>query len=110
MMMRLWQLLYPMLRWLALAMLIYLFAQALPFDTLAILFAGDMLTYLEIATAVWLGAQVTRLRWAAAYARFVVQRTIRRARVRARRNLRRIARLRPPPSDDGRPAPAFAFA
>jgi hypothetical protein len=106
--MRLWSLLYPMLRWLLLAMLILLFAQALPFDVMAVLFAGDLVTYLEIAAALWLAAQVTRVRWAAAYARFVVQRTIRRARLRARRGARRAARPRPPSSDDDRPAPAFA--
>jgi hypothetical protein len=108
--MRLWALLYPMLRWLALAMLIVLLAQALPFDVMAVIFAGDVVTYLEIAGAVWLAAQVTRLRWAAVYARFVVQRGVRRARIRARRALSRAARLRPPSSDDGRPAPALAFA
>jgi hypothetical protein len=110
MMIRFWAALYPMLRWFALALLIYLFAQALPFDFMAVIVAGDMLTYLEIATAVWLAAQVTRLRWAAFHARFVVQRTIHRARIRARRAVRKIARLRPPSSDDDRPAPAFAFA
>jgi len=109
-MLKLWWQLYPVLRWLALAALILLFAQALPFDPLAILFAGDLLTYFEIAAAVWLAAQVTRVRWAAVYARFAVQRTIRRARARARRTARRIARRLPPPGDDGRPAPAFAFA
>ena len=103
MMIRFWAALYPVLRWLALALLVYLFAQALPLDYMAFVVAGDMLTYLEIATAVWLAAQVTRLRWAAAYARFVVQRTVRRARVRARRASRRIARLRPPSSEDDRP-------
>jgi len=107
---RLWQALYPLLRWLAVAVVIFMFWQALPMDMLAMAIAGDMVTYLEIATAAWLIAQVTRVRWAAAYARFVVQRTIRRARVRARRAARRIARLRQPPSDDGRPAAAFAFA
>jgi hypothetical protein len=107
---RLWALLYPMLRWLLLAMLIVLLAQALPFDVMAVIFAGDVVTYLEIAGAIWLAAQVTRLRWAVAYARFIVQRTIRRARIRARRAARRSARLRPHPGDDGRPAPAFAFA
>jgi hypothetical protein len=106
--MRLWALLYPMLRWLLLAMLILLLAQALPFDIMAVIFAGDVVTYLEIAGAIWLAAQVTRVRWAAVYARFVVQRIIRRARIRARRALRRSARLRPPPGHDGRPAPAFA--
>jgi hypothetical protein len=106
---RLWELLRPMLRWIAVAVVIFMFWQALPMDMLAMAIAGDMVTYLEIAAAVWLVAQVTRVRWAAAYARFVVQRTIRRARVRARRAVRRGARLRPPSSDD-RPAGAFAFA
>jgi hypothetical protein len=106
--MRLWALLYPMLRWFVLAMLILLFAQALPFDVMAVLFAGDVVTYLEIAGAIWLAAQVTRLRWAAIYARFVVQRSMRRARIRARRAMRGAARLRPPSSDDDRPALAFA--
>jgi hypothetical protein len=110
MMMKFWGLLYPMLRLLALVLLIYLFAQALPLDYMAVIVAGDMLSYLEIAAAVMLAAQITRVRWAAAYARFVVQRTMRRARVRARRAVRRISRLRPPSSDDDRPAPAFALA
>lgn len=110
MMIRLWAQLYPVLRVLALVLLIYLFAQALPFDYMAVVVAGDMLTYLEIAAAVMLAAQITRVRWAAAYARFVVQRTMRSARNRARRAIRRIARPRPPSSDDDRPAPAFAFA
>jgi hypothetical protein len=105
---RLWETLYPLLRWLAVAMLILLLAQALPFDVMAVIFAGDVVTYLEIAGAIWLAAQVTRVRWAALHARFVVQRIVRRARIRARRALRRAARLRPPPGDDGRPAPAFA--
>ena len=98
----LWEKLYPLLRWLALAMLILAFAQALPFDLMAVLFAGDVLTYFEIAVAVWLAAQVTRLRWAAAYARFIVQRTARRVRVRARRAVRRVKRGRPAPADDDR--------
>jgi hypothetical protein len=110
MMIRFWASLTPVLRWLALALLVYLFAQALPFDYMAVVVAGDMFAYLEIAAAVLLATQVTRVRWAAAYARFVVQRTIRRARIRARRAVRRMARLRPPPNDDGRPAPAFAYA
>ena len=107
-----WVNLYPLLRWLALAVLIVLLVQAMPFDVMAVIFAGDMLTYLEIAAAVWLAAQVTRLRWAALHARFVVQRVMRRARVRARRAVRRIARARPAPADDDRAAaaPALAFA
>ena len=110
MMLRFWCALYPLLRWLALALLIYLFAQALPFDYMAVIVAGDMVTYLEIAAAVWLAAQVTRVRWAAAYARFVVQRVIRRARVRARHIRQRIARFRPSNKDDDRPAAAFVLA
>jgi hypothetical protein len=106
----LWTTLYPHLRWIALAVLILIFAQALPFDVLGVLFAGDVLTYLEVAAAVWLVAQVTRVRWAAFYVRNRIRRSVRRARVRARRGARRLARLRPPSSDDGRPRPAFAFA
>ena len=105
-----WGQIYRMLRWVALAMLVLLFWQAVPFDLLAVAFAGDMLAYLEIAAVVLLAAQVTRLRWAATYTRLMVQRTVRRARVRARRVVRRMARLRPQSGDDDRPAPAFAFA
>ena len=105
-----WGQIYRMLRWVALAMLVLLFWQVVPFDLLAVAFAGDMLAYLEIAAVVLLAAQVTRLRWAAAYTRFMVQRTVRRARVRARRVVRRMARLRPQSGDDDRPTPAFAFA
>ena len=107
---RMWELLRPLLRWLAVAVVIFMFWQALPMDMLAMAIAGDMVTYLEIAAIVMLTAQVTRMRWAAAYGRFVVKRTIRRTRARARRALRRIARLRPPSNDDDRPAPAFAYA
>jgi hypothetical protein len=106
----LWGTFYPMLRWFALAVLIAILLQAMPFDPLAVIFAGDILAYLEVAAIVLLTAQVTRVRWAATYARIAVRRTIRGARVRARRVARRIARMRPPSSDDGRPRPAFAFA
>jgi hypothetical protein len=108
---RLWQALYPILRWVAVAIVIFMFWQALPMDALAIAIAGDMVTYLEIAAAAWLVAQVTRVRSVGFYVRSLVHRSFRRARVRARRASRRIARLRPPSADDdGRPAPAFAFA
>jgi len=110
MMLRFWAALYPVLRWMALALLILLLTQAMPFDPLAILFAGDILAYLEVAAAVLLVTQVTRAKWAAVYTRLIVQRTIRRARVRARRFVRRIARLRPPSGDEDRPAPALAYA
>lgn len=107
---KLWRLVYRALRLIALAFLVFAFAQALPFDLLALVVAGDMLAYFEIAAAVWLAAQVTRVGWVAGYARFVLRRTIRRARVRARRAARRLARPRPPSFDEDGPAPAFAFA
>jgi hypothetical protein len=107
---KLWGLIYRALHLIALAFLIFAFAQALPFDLLALVFAGDVLAYFEIAAVVWLAAQATRVKWVAAYTRFVLRRTIRRTRIRARRMVRRIARLRPPSSDDDRPAPAFALA
>jgi len=107
---KLWGLFYRILHLVALAFLIFAFAQALPFDLVAIVFAGDVLVYFEIAAAIWLAAQVTRVKWVAAYARFVLQRSIRRARIRARRVVRRIGRIRPSSTDDDRPAPAFAFA
>jgi uncharacterized membrane protein len=107
---RLLGLLKPALRWLALVFVVLVFWQAVPMDMLAMFVAGDMATYFEIAIAVWLVSQVTRVRWAAAYASLAVRRTLRRARARARRAVRRRARLRPPPGDDGRPAGAFAFA
>jgi hypothetical protein len=105
---RLWELLRPMLRWIAVAVVIFMFWQALPMDMLAMAIASDMVTYLEIAAAIWLVAQVTRVRWAAVYVHTQVRHTFRRARARARRTARRVARLRPPSSDDDRPAPAFA--
>jgi hypothetical protein len=74
-----WGLLYRMLRLLALALLVVAFAQALPFDLMAIVFAGDLLTYFEIATMVWLTARATRVRLALAYARAVIDRPLRRA-------------------------------
>jgi hypothetical protein len=105
-----WAQIYPMLRWVALALLIAILFQAMPFDPLAVFFAGDILAYVEVAAAVWLVAQVTRVRWAAFYARHVVKRIVRRGRARARRAVRRRAGLRPPSKTDGRPRPAAAFA
>jgi hypothetical protein len=99
---KLWGLTCRALHLIALAFLIFAFAQALPFDLLAILFAGDVLAYFEIATAIWLAAQVTRIKWLAAYARFVLRRTVRRARLRARRAFRRIRGIRPSSSNDDR--------
>jgi hypothetical protein len=107
---KLGRILYRVFHLIALALLVYAFAQALPFDLMATLVAGDVLSYFEIAAAVWLAAQVTRVKWVAAYARFLLPRALRRARIRARRAVRRVVRLLPSPGDDDRPAPAFAMA
>ena len=105
--------LYRALQFILLGVLAYGFAQTLPFD-LAVLFAGDMLLYVEVATAVWLATQVTRLRLAFDYARAVVSsgwRASRRQVGRARRSAaRRLGRRN---ADDDRPArhlePAFVI-
>jgi hypothetical protein len=86
-----------------LALLAYGLAHTLPFD-LAFLFAGDLLVYLEIVTAVWLAAQVTRLRTAIAYARSALRgrrRSFRRLKRRVSRRARRVRR--PTALDDDRP-------
>ncbi len=91
--------LYRVAQFALIALLVYGFAQTLPLD-LAWLFAGDMITYFEVAAAVWLAAQVTRLRWAIAYARFALRPLALRARRRARRAARRLA-ARKSADDDG---------
>lgn len=106
---RLYKLLRAVLAALVLALLVYGFAQTLPLD-LALLFAGDTMLYVEAAAVVWLAAQTTRLRWAAAYARLAVQRFARGARVRARRSVRRVLLSKNPSSDEDRSAPALAYA
>jgi hypothetical protein len=100
--------LYRALQLLVLAVLLYGFAQTLPFD-LALLFAGDTLLYLEIATAAWLAAQVTRFRFAIAYARMIARRAVRRTRRCARRLAQSVRRLAARKSSDD-PDRAFAFA
>jgi hypothetical protein len=91
--------LYRVAQFALIALLVYGLAQTLPLD-LAWLFAGDLVTYLEVAAAVWLAAQVTRLRWALAYARFALRPLALRARRRARRAMRRLT-ARKPADDDG---------
>ncbi|MBV9882830.1 MAG: hypothetical protein JO276_07470 [Sphingomonadaceae bacterium] len=97
---RFWGLIRPMLHWIVMAIIVFMFWQALPMDMLGMIIAGDVATYFEIAAAVWLVAQVTRLRWAFAYARHIVRRHVRRARVRARRVARRISSARASSADD----------
>ena len=68
---------------------------------LAFLFAGDAITWLEAATAVYLASRVTQvkpvLRWVRAGAGLIVQRIGRRA-----KRSRRPRRVTPPPAGDGR--------
>ena len=95
--------LYRGLQLVLLMLLVYGFAQTLPFD-LAILFAGDVLFYVEVATAVWLAAQVTRLRHALDYARAVTRPMRRAIRGRAKRMARSLRKRLPDrSSDDDRP-------
>jgi hypothetical protein len=108
MMGKLRRLFYRAIQFVAIALLVYGFAQTLPLD-LALLFAGDTLLYLEAATAVWLTAQATRLRSAFTYSRLILRRSVRRGRFRARRAMRRLAALLPNPGDENRPRPAFAW-
>jgi hypothetical protein len=107
---RFWGLIRPMLHWLVVAVVVFMFWQALPMDMLGMVIAGDVATYFEIAAAIWLVAQVTRLRWGFAYARLIVRRQVRRARIRARRAARRLSSgRRSSPDDDGRGfVPAYA--
>jgi hypothetical protein len=86
-----WAVLYRALQLILLALFAYGFAQTLPFD-LAVLFAGDMLLYLEVATAVWLAAQVTRVRVALDYSRAVAPLLLTRVRRRAARARRAVTR------------------
>lgn len=102
--------LYRVAQLVLLALLVYGFVQTLPLD-LAWLFAGDMVTYFEVAAAVWLAAQVTRLRWAIAYARLALRPHARQLRRRARRAARRLGRLTARQTkDDDRGRGALAWA
>jgi hypothetical protein len=104
---RLWAIVYRILQLMVIALLVYGLAQTLPFD-LAVLFAGDLLSYVEVAAAVWVAAQTMRLRGAAAYLRLRVPHLVGRARRRAGHFARRLTRTLPT-ADDDRPA-ALAFA
>jgi hypothetical protein len=104
---RLLALLHGAVRLLLLGLLILAFSQALPFDLLAMVFAGDVLAYFEAAAALWIVSRVTRWREVWAYARAAARPPLRGLRRRARRLARRIGRLPVPPADDDR---AVAFA
>lgn len=85
-------------------------AQTLPFD-LALIFAGDVLTYAEVAAIVWIatanGVLTASLRAASRAAGSTLRRFARagsRGRRPAGRGRRRPRRLAPPPANDDRPA------
>jgi hypothetical protein len=95
--------LYRALKFMILALLVYGFVQTLPLD-LALLFAGDTLLYFEVVSAVWLAAQVTRVKLLLPYLRATVAAPLRRHWRRARRALRTARRRLPQrraPDDDG---------
>jgi hypothetical protein len=97
----LFDILYRALKFMILALLVYGFVQTLPLD-IALLFAGDTLLYFEVVSAVWLAAQVTRIRLLLPYFRISVAAPLRRHWRRARRAVRTAGRrlLRPRNPDD----------
>jgi hypothetical protein len=95
--------LYRALKFILLALLVYGFVQTLPLD-IALLFAGDTLLYFEVVSAVWLAAQVTRVRLLLLHFRVTVAAPVRRHWRRARRAIRTARRRLPQrraPDDDG---------
>jgi uncharacterized membrane protein len=97
----LFDILYRALKFMILALLVYGFVQTLPID-IAFLLAGDTLLYFEVVSAVWLAAQVTRVKLLLLYFRVIVAAPLRRHWRRARRAVRTARRrlLRPRNSDD----------
>jgi hypothetical protein len=105
---------------LATIILVWAFAQTLPFD-LAILLAGDTLLYAEIVSAVWIASRLANVKAMAGWAKLVLRRRIRRSGLRRALRARTRAARKAPSSDDERRAgtapprsrifaPAFAFA
>lgn len=91
--------LYRLLKALVVALLVYGFVQTLPLD-IALLLAGDTFLYFEVATAVWLAAQVMRFRHLLLYLRLGVARPLRRRAGRALRSARRRLTQRSRTNDD----------
>jgi hypothetical protein len=95
---------------LATIILVWAFAQTLPFD-LAILLAGDTLLYAEIVSTVWIASRLANVKAIAGWAKLVVRRRIRRSGLRrALRTRTRAARKAPSTDDERRAEPALAFA
>ena len=95
--------LYRALKFMILAVLAYGFVQTLPID-IAFLLAGDTLFYFEVVSAVWLAAQVTRVKLLLLYLRVAVAAPLRRLARRARRAIRAARRRLPQrraPDEDG---------
>src|SRR5690349_3995622 len=97
---------------LATMILVWAFAQPLPFD-LAILVAGDTLLYAEIVSAAWIASRLANVKAMASWAKLVVRARIRRSGLRRALRTRTRAVRKTPSSDDerrGRVAQAYAFA
>ena len=107
---------------LATIVLVWAFAQTLPFD-LAVLVAGDSLLYAEIVTTAWIASRLANVRAMAGWVKLVVRRAIRRSGLRRAPRTRIRASRKLPSTDDERragiapprsiprifaPAPAFA--
>jgi hypothetical protein len=95
---------------LATMILVWAFAQTLPFD-LAILLAGDTLLYAEIVSSVWIASRLANAKAMAGWAKLVLRRRVRRSvRRRALRTRTRAARKAPSSDDERRGGLAFAYA
>ena len=90
--------------------LVWAFAQTLPFD-LAILFAGDTLLYAEIVSTAWIASRLANFRVMVGWAKLVLARHFRRSGGRRAPRTRKRAPRKIPSSDDERRAePTLAFA
>jgi hypothetical protein len=93
---------------LATMVLVWAFAQTLPFD-LAILFAGDTLLYVEIVSTAWIASRLGNFRAMAGWVKLVLGRHFRRSGLRRAVRTRSRATRKAPSSDDER-GTGFAFA
>jgi membrane protein implicated in regulation of membrane protease activity len=89
--------------------LVWAFAQTVPFD-IAIWFAADTLTYIEIVSAVWLASRVASFRSMAGWMKSAVRRRLHRPRARRALRIRGRARPKAPPADSDGRGPVFARA
>lgn len=82
-------------------LLVWAFAQTLPFD-LAILLAGDTLLYAEIVSTVWIASRIANVKAMAGWAKLVLGRHIRRSGLRRALRTRTRVRRKLLSSDDER--------